>query len=323
MDAYAWWLIAGAVSLACAVVAGPFVRRTGVIGRAVTILSVGLIFSAPLLIPADLVPSRAMASLVSVTLAFKLIDYRRHCRSNEGSDVGMKRFLRYLIPYPIVLVFGPHEKRSVEESAFGRDAGMFLLGLTLFATLFCGLHLLTFVPLLQQSFLLDHCLKVLLFVAVVESMSLAITSFERLGGFETTPITRGILLSRSVAEFWLRYNTRVHDWLYQNVFQPGGGRRAPVRAVLLTFFVSGLFHEWMFGISTSRFDGYQFAFFMLQAPACLLSPKLQRLARGPSVVGKAIAHAATILWFTATSILFFHGVDRVFDFTYASESWLP
>jgi D-alanyl-lipoteichoic acid acyltransferase DltB (MBOAT superfamily) len=200
---------------------------------------------------------------------------------------------------------------------------MFLLGLTLFATLFCGLHLLSSVSLLQRSFLLDHCLKVLLFVAVVESMSLAITSGERLGGFETTPITRRILLSRSVAEFWLRYNTRMHDWLYQNVFQPGGGRRAPVRAVLLTFFVSGLFHEWIFGISTSRFDGYQFAFFMLQAPACLLSPKLQRLARRPSVAGKVIAHVATIVWFTATSTLFFHGVDRVFDFTYAAEPWLP
>jgi hypothetical protein len=323
MDAYAWWLIAGAASLACAVAAGPFVRRSGVIGLAVTILSVVLIFSAPLLIPTDFVRSRAMASLVSVTLAFKLIDYRRHCRINEESDVGVKRFLRYLIPYPIVLVFGPHERQSAGETSIARDAGMVLLGLALFATLFCGLPLLTFVPVLQQSFLLDHCLKVLLFVAVVESMSLAITSLERLGGFQTTPITRRILLSRSVAEFWLRYNTRMHDWLYANVFQPGGGRRAPVRAVLLTFFVSGLFHEWIFGISTSRFDGYQFAFFMLQAPACLLSPKLQRLARRPSLVGKSIAHAFTIVWFTTTSMLFFHGVNRVFEFTYAAEPWLP
>ncbi len=323
MDAYAWWLIAGAASLACAVVAGPFVRRSDVIGQAVTVLSVVLIFSAPLLIPADLVRSRAIASLVSVTLAFKLIDYRRHCRIQDGSGVGVKRFLRYLIPYPIVLVFGPHERRSAGETSFGRNAGRFLLGLAVFTALFCGLHLLAFVPELQQSFLLDHCLKVLLFVAVVESMSLAITSFERLGGFETAPITRQILLSRSVAEFWLRYNTRVHDWLYANVFQPGGGRRAPVRAVLLTFFVSGLFHEWIFGISTSRFDGYQFAFFMLQAPACLLSPKLQRLARRPSAIGKVTAHTFTIVWFAMTSMLFFHGVNRVFEFTYAAKPWLP
>jgi len=323
MDAYAWWLIAGAASLACAALAGPFVRRPGVIGLAVTILTVVLIFSAPLLIPAEFVRSRAMASLVSVTLAFKLIDYRRHCRINEESDVGVKRFLRYLIPYPIVLVFGPHEKRSVGENPLGPQVRKLVLGTTLYAIVFLGMPLLSSVPLLQRSFLLDHCLKVMLFVAAVESMSLAITNFERLGGFETTPITRRILLSRSVAEFWLRYNTRVHDWLYANVFQPAGGRRAPVRAVLLTFFVSGLFHEWMFGISTSRFDGYQFAFFMLQAPACLLSPKLQRLARRPSVIGKAIAHTFTILWFTTTSMLFFHGVNRVFDFTYVGEPWLP
>lgn len=317
-----WWLISGAAGFACCVLAEPIVRRPGMIGHMATALATVLIFSTPLLIPGDNVRTRGVASLVSVVLAFKLIAYRRHCRSAEPR-VTTRRFLRFLVPYPLVLVFGPHEQRLVEQPAVAREIGKLLLGASGFAGVYCGLPYLCSVPWLQESFVLDHSLKVFLFVVLVESLSLAITSAERLGGFQTAPVTRRIFLSSSVAEFWLRYNTRVHDWLYLNVFQPGGGGRAPVRAVLLTFFVSGLFHEWMFGISTSRFDGYQFTFFMLQAPACLLSPKLQRLARRPSLVGKTIAHALTILWFASTSVLFFHGVNRVFEFTYAAEPWLP
>jgi len=126
-----------------------------------------------------------------------------------------------------------------------------------------------------------------------------------------------------VSEFWRRYNNRIHDWLYRNVFQTTGGRRSPVRSVVLVFLASGVFHELMFGIATSRFTGYQLAFFSLQAPAALASGRLERFARRGGIASKLVAHSSTILFLAVTSVLFFDGVHKVFPFIYASKSPLP
>ena len=323
MNAYIWWLIAAATAFVCAAFSEWFLRRQGVVGRIGTVVAVGLLYVTPLLPPGDLVRTRAMTALVAILLTFKILDFRRHCIGTPDIVPSRAEFLRFLIPFPLVLLFGPHRSQLLEKPRLRPEVLRLVFGTALFAAVFLALPCMQRMPSLQASFLLDHSMKVGLFVVAIESLSMALLALERLAGFDTRPLGDRVYLSRTVAEFWLRYNTRVHDWLYHNVFQRTGGRRTPVRAVFLTFFVSGVFHEWMFGIATSRFDGYQFAFFMLQAPACLLSSKLQRLARQPILPTKILAHGITIGWFTLTSILFFHGVNRVFDFTYAAESWLP
>jgi hypothetical protein len=65
-------------------------------------------------------------------------------------------------------------------------------------------------------------------------------------------------------------------------------------------------------------DGTQAAFFLLQAPAVLLSRPLERFARRNGRMGDAAARAITWLWFAASSLLFFQQVSRVFPFYYAS-----
>ena len=130
------------------------------------------------------------------------------------------------------------------------------------------------IALLRSSFALNHLVILPIFVLAIESLSRALFGLERLAGFDTTPIVRNAYLSRTVSEFWRRYNYRTHDWLYRNVFQPTGGRRAPVRSMLLVFLVSGLFHEVTFALATSRLTGYQLAFFTIQGPAALASGAL-------------------------------------------------
>src|SRR5204862_1740629 len=126
-----------------------------------------------------------------------------------------------------------------------------------------------------------------------------------------------ILFSRTPAQFWLRYNTRVHMWLFRNVFRRVGGARHPVWGVVLVFFVSAVFHEVAFDIALSHVDGYQFTFFMLQIPAVLASPALERFAkRGPSA--GIIAHAITMAWFVSTSVFFFRGIAEIFPFYYTA-----
>jgi hypothetical protein len=79
----------------------------------------------------------------------------------------------------------------------------------------------------------------------------------------------------------------------------------------------------MFDIATSRVDGYQAAFFLLQIPAVLASRPLERLARRGSPAGIVLAHLCTIVWLGASSIFFFYGIERIFPFYYTAEPCLP
>lgn len=197
------------------------------------------------------------------------------------------------------------------------------LAAVLFAAGFGLVHLASQFAVIRDCFPLDHAVKFLIFLLAVESLSRMLYGLERLAGFDTTPLLRNSFLSRTVADFWRRFNTRVHSWFQYNVFRYSGVRRAPVRGVLLCFFLSGILHELMFGIATSRFDGCQFTFFMLQAPAVLASRPLERLAMRGGLFGKVMAHGLTFVWMMVTSVFFFRGVDRVFPFFYASQPWLP
>ena len=177
---------------------------------------------------------------------------------------------------------------------------------------------------LAWSFRAKHCrIRVLIFVPVIESISRVLYGSERLAGFDTTPIIRNAYLSRTVAEFWQRYNYRLHDWLYRNVFQATGGRRVPARSVLLVFVFSRVFHEAAFALVTSRLTGYQFAFFAIQGPAALVSRHLERLARRGGVAGRITAHAVTILFLAVTSVFYFHGLSEVFPSVLVNGSPLP
>ena len=120
-----------------------------------------------------------------------------------------------------------------------------------------------------------------------------------------------------------RYNTRMHDWYTRNIFRPLASRQSPAQATLAVFLVSGLLHELMFAIATSAFTGYQLAFFLLQAPAVIASPPLHRLAEQRGITGKIITHAITILFLSLTSVLFFHGVSKVFPSVLINGSPLP
>ena len=182
---------------------------------------------------------------------------------------------------------------------------------------------LSSIALIRSSFALNHAANLPIFVLGIESLSRALWGLERLAGFDTTPIIRNAYLSRTVFEFWRRYNYRMHDWFYCNIFQATGGRRAPIRSMLLVFLASGLLHEAAFALATSRLTGYQFLFFTIQGPAALASGRLERLARRGGIAGKITVHGATIVFFALTSVLFFDGLSKIFPFVYASQSPLP
>lgn len=318
-----YFLLATAAAYAVAFASGPLLilRSRCAFGAAAG--AIGLLAACPFLIPYKEVQWRAVAAFISVALMFKIVDAVRHMRLS-GSRITFGDYCRFLIPFPVLQVVLAQRWRRLPNGVSRRpEVPKLLVGAVGFAAGFLFLRLLHENPLLQSSFLLDHSVKLAVFLVAIESLSQSLNGLERLAGFDTKPVIQFCFLSRTVAEFWQRYNNRVHAWFYYNVFRPSGGRRAPIRAVVVTFFVSGLLHEVMFAIVTLRINGYQLAFFLLQIPGVLASGPLERWARRPGIGRKIAAHGFAVFWLAATSTFFFHGVNRIFPVFYASRPWLP
>jgi hypothetical protein len=317
-------LLAITTAYGCALVAGLLLRWPGGFARGAAAGAVPLILATPLLIPPERVKGRALAAFVATDLMFRMVDFLRYRRRHKAAQVSLRDYTRFLIPFPILLVVFSRREQARRGVTLRRpDWPRILGGAALFAGAFLLLDLAQDCPIMRSSFLLDHVVKVLIYLVAIEALAQSLWGLERLAGYNTSPVIQFAFLSRSPAEFWRRYNTRIHAWLYYNAFVPVGGLRAPVRGICLTMLVSGILHELMFAIATSRVDGYQLTFFLLQIPGILASPGLERLARHAGLGGKAVAHGLTIFWMTATSVFFFHGMNRIFPFIYASEPWLP
>ena len=276
---------------------------------------------APILIPPEAIKLRALACVLAIDVFFRTVDYSRQLRLGFIEDGRFPEHVKQLLPFPVLLA--RYEKHSSTEKARSPVELLWIcVGFSVFLSLFLSLDLIADIEVVRSSFLIDHTIKFVVVAVAVESLSQALCGLERLAGYDTTPIVDRAYSSRTVGEFWYRYNTRVHAWLEHNVFRTAGGSRRPATALLTTFFVSAILHEIGFAIATSRVDGYQFLFFILQAPAVILSRRCNRAAAGNPFVSAAV-RCSTILWMWATSMFFFHDVNRVFPSFYATTPWLP
>ncbi|SIO65055.1 MBOAT, membrane-bound O-acyltransferase family [Singulisphaera sp. GP187] len=316
-----WLFLAILVAYGFAMVAPlPRYRLRGWVGAFIGWCFVPIILVCPWLIPSANLGLRAASAFASGDITFKLVDYLRHWDKVDRRIV-LREYYRFLIPFPILsAVYPDHKRRLLRPECPWPQVLRLFGGIIGFTVALLAVRALSGIALVRSCFALNHTVMLLTFVLAIESLSRALGALERLAGFDTTPIIRNAYLSRTVSEFWRRYNCRIHDWLYRNVFQATGGRRTPVRSLLLVFLVSGLFHEVMFALATSRLTGYQLAFFTIQGPAALASGWLERLARRGGIAGQIMAHGATILFVAVTSVLFFDGVSKIFPFLYVSQS---
>lgn len=280
--------------------------------------SVAILFS-PLVIRPENITLRALACVVAVEIFFKTTDYARQRRQSLVEDRAFLSYAKFLVPFPVFLVrFGTRTRELPFSWAALSATGVACVGVALG---FALVELFSHIALIRSSFLLDHTIKFLIFMLTIESLARVLYGLEQLTGFSTKPLIDDAWRSRTVGEFWWRYNSRIHGWFTRNVFRPVRASYGAGTSVCLTFLASAILHEIGFAIATSRIDGYQFAFFCLQAPAVMLWRYVER--RTMSSLGKTALHGSTVVWMWATSVFFFHGVDRVFPFFYVSEPWLP
>ena len=280
MKGVGWLLLATLIAYGCAAVA-PLLRYRlrSRVGAFVGWCFVPLVLVCPLLIPSANVGLRAASAFASGDIIFKMVDYFRRWGHVDRSMV-LREYYRFLIPFPVLsAVYPDHKRRFLRPVSPWPQVLRLCGGIIGVALALLAIRAVSGFAAVRSSFALNHAVMLPTFVLAIESLSRALCGLERQAGFATTPIIRNAYLSRTISEFWRRYNDRIHEWLYRNVFLATGGRRAPVRSVLLVFLVSGLFHEVTFAVATSRLTGYQLAFFAIQGPAALASGRLERLAR--------------------------------------------
>jgi hypothetical protein len=149
-------------------------------------------------------------------------------------------------------------------------------------------------------------LELLAFYLGLEGLLVAAATVLRLLGFKVRDVLERPALAVTPADFWRRYNRVIGQFLHEDVFLRVGGFRAPLRATLVTFFISALAHEYLFGIALGRVEGWQTLFFMSQGVAVAATVRLQ--PKGPWVV---VSTALTLAFNVATSFLFYASVDGV------------
>lgn len=257
--------------------------------------------AAPLLIPGELPLWRLAATLNAVAVATKLVDLQSDRRRAERFQLG--GYLLYL-PNPFWLCArrGPELPRPTSA----QDVRQMLWNL---AGAGAGLALFIHVfqwPWQDYPFLLEHAVKVLLGIFTLVRASQVLAALSRLAGLPGHNFCDRLFWSPTPAEFWRRWNKPAQIFLHEYAFKPSGGRRSPRRAALLTFAISGLIHEYVFGLPLGHPTGVQLAFFLVQGGLVVATMGVK--PRGAWGVPAIAATAGCML---LSSVLFFTSVNWI------------
>ena len=191
----------------------------------------------------------------------------------------------------------------------GRELGTMLARFPAAAAALAVAYVVFKIDWLRFPFLLEHVTKVLAVYAVLVPLANGFAAEWRFLGQPALDTMRHPVLALTPADFWRRWNQPTQLFLHEHVFRPAGGWRAPARATLMTFAVSGLVHEYVLGVAAGRVQYVQLCFFMLQGAAVVATLRLR--PRGPAAVA---GWALTLVFNLTSSVLFFASVQQIVPF---------
>jgi hypothetical protein len=262
------------------------------------------IFLAPLVVPADARFVRFLASVCSLLIWMKTYDL--HLDAERTAGLGWRPLLAFFPNWgSMVLKRLESEPRPPQRDNWIRLV-LSLPGLSVSVGILCWLFRLDWSA---QSFAVEHCIKVSgLFCALIPAGAVS-TCLWRLAGGTTRDWFDALFLARTPADFWRRYNRPVQQFFFEDIFKRVGGFRSPARATLVTFAISGLIHEYVFGIATGRAQGYQMTFFLIHG--CVVAATLRVRPRGWQA---APWNAGTLAFNLAASVVFFANLNDIVPF---------
>ncbi|XP_020177609.1 probable long-chain-alcohol O-fatty-acyltransferase 5 [Aegilops tauschii subsp. strangulata] len=181
------------------------------------------------------------------------------------------------LPFPafVFVASGPVRLRDVNQTdKTQKSSGISLMAYAVMAALFATIvSLYQFKEQMHQHFLLT-CYVLQVYLSMELILGASATAARALLGMELEPTFDRPYLATSLRDFWgRRWNVSVPAVLRPCVYSPmraliGGGRGGAAMAVLATFLVSGLMHEWMFYyITLQPPTGEATTYFVLQG-AC-------------------------------------------------------
>lgn len=300
---YKQFCVAIGLDLAAATIFYPALHLKG-FARPVTLLLLGVLIAAsPFAIaPAHRV-ARFAAVLVTSGLGIKLYDLAREAAA--GRIPPLRTYVLFMAnSFWHVLRRRPPDPRSRQD-----EFRAMLARFPAAAAALGAAYLVFRVPWTRFPFVLEHGAKVLAVYAVLVPLANGFAAEWRFLGQPALDTMRHPLLAVTPADFWRRWNQPTQLFLHEHVFRPAGGWRAPTRATLITFAVSGLAHEYVFGVAAGRVQYVQLCFFMLQGIAVCATLPL-RVCRGAAVAGWSL----TLLFNFLSSILFFASVGEILPF---------
>jgi D-alanyl-lipoteichoic acid acyltransferase DltB (MBOAT superfamily) len=133
-------------------------------------------------------------------------------------------------------------------------------------------------------------------------------------GVRIGPMFDAPLLARSPRDFWSRrWNLAFRNLMHRLVFEPIRARGFPRLGVALVFALSAAIHEYLVVAALGRTRGHMTAFFLLHGLATLADGTLARLRGGRRLLPRPLAIAAHLVWFLATTPLFFAPVLEIYS----------
>ena len=299
----AWFILAIATAFLAALCSFPALaleRRKRALVLAGLAVPIAL---SPLWIPAQ-APGRLLAAINAVALLIKLYDL--HVSANRSMRPDFRTFVAFLPNWFSVvwrrLAHENHPTMRQNLTRLAQSTWRLALGLVILMWLF---H----IEWTRVPFAVEHCAKALaLFITLIPASALGATLW-RIAGGRARDFMDAPLLAATPAEFWRRYNRPAQQFFYEDIFKQAGAYKSPLLATFATFAVSALAHEYVYGITLGRVQGYQTAFFMLQGLAVVATLRLH-----PAGAGTWRWIAATWIFNLATSVFVFASVQGVVPF---------
>jgi hypothetical protein len=245
---------------------------------------------------------RLIASLLAISLLVKLYDSFR--APDRFHALGFRFYCSHLANWFWLVVRRqpPARDRAIDIRQVFLSAFVSIAAVPLLVGVFS-------LDWSTRPFPLEHCIKASTVFALLMPLSAMASAVWRLLFGPALEAMDAPVLSSTPAEFWRRWNLPAQQFLATYVFEPAGGSRRPVRATLFTFFVSGLVHEYLFGIATGKLQGWQMLFFLVQGAAVLVTSRWR-----PRGTVSGISIALTIAFNLATSVWFFRSVAAAVPF---------
>lgn len=212
-----------------------------------------------------------LQALLICTVIWKYIIYFYEIADFEKPS--FLAYLGYMTLYPTLFV----ERGNTLPPL--RNALDFLLGFLKIGLGLWAIEINVAYRLRAYSFWLDDIFQIFEFYCFASAYGHFLFPPLRVLGFRVPPLNNGAFVSKSLSEFWTKWNTPWTRFFYRYVFLASGGRRRYHRGVLLTFFVSGAVHEYLFDVTLGRVQGTVLLFFMVHALLILLFQRSGRWLR--------------------------------------------